>query len=684
MRFLQKSSLPLKHMFMLFLFAVMANYSLSSQASSTKTIEERIDFEVEKIVGKLIDEKEYISIVSLKGQSTSGEPTKDLPFSSVKINQKLLDSLLNKSTSNLIQTANFEIEIYFNETVPKDKVELIVKKLTSKLAIDGTNRTIVSEVRPIYSANEDLLKIEALKLEQQILENQKSKLENEKNQVELERTRLENENSLQKVQQEIQALQQKEKDMRDALSKQKQDFDLERQKIQDDIANQSNPLNLAKDFQLLLVAVAMGIVLLITTLLLSGAHKKAFGGISNAMQALGDSLAAKSQTSDSAAGDIPTTDTESTTTSQNIKNEIAVESNPIEDKRVADFLNLVEEKVAVLSAEGNLNFYKHYIDLIDSNPTYAASILVSVDAKIAKVLVEKLSPEYIARIQNYLEEPESMAKAQSARKPALQAFFGRIAVDEFIDSPIASIKDVDWLTRLSNQEMQELSLSLNDSLRSVFFASLTPSRLASIIKSTKVEGDQQTLISTLKELTQIDGSGIEEKFSEIKTTWKNLNSSKVDTTRNLINGPRFIAEVMQEVSPLDRKKILKTLEDQLDLVEDLKKYYIPFDEVKHLTETTVKNIFGSRSISQLATMLFTSDKETKDVVLASLDEVLRETAIEEIAVIQADDDNNDTNELKSYKLQDEVCLYMLKLNANGLLKYKSKDVKQNQGQSNAA
>ena len=180
------------------------------------------------------------------------------------------------------------------------------------------------------------------------------------------------------------------------------------------------------------------------------------------------------------------------------------------DKSFEEFIEQVQEKLEVLGEEKNFAFYRAFSDLIE-NPdtlTYAVSILLTLDEEKAKTLLGNVSVDQVDRLREAMARQGALSEAKSVSKEALQEFYGRIAAEEFVDSPLMKLKDLTWLTKMNTDEMREFTISLDPELRPAFFACLTPGRVQSMIRSC-TEAEQKTeLIQSLKDLDEVTSDQI--------------------------------------------------------------------------------------------------------------------------------------------------------------------------------
>lgn len=638
--------------------------SYASKASIEARVEQNIKNKIREIIGARLEEKYYYLMVKLNdGAIKEEESTKPLPFTSLKINTKKLENLLNEDKDDKIFSLAYDIDLVFDKNVPAKKQDLIVNEIKHTLNIDDSTRKM--------NVSEDvILKPEITDTAAKDIEIETHKLESEKVRLEMERLQFE--------------AKQKEAQLNEELKKQKEEAS---QKEIEAAKNKEKPLiETIKDFQITIFALIFGLIIIMASILSSVFRKKDMTTLSKALESIGEGIRSAAETGGNAAPEaqqIDVPDSSSTDNSEQPSSTTTVSDLPQNDERYTEFLTLVEEKISILSQEGNYAFYRHYIDIILENPDYATAILVSVSPEISKILVSNISDEHMSIIKNGLSEEGALAKAQDNRGPALQDFYGRISLDEFTNSPLLKIKDVDWFTRLTNKDMQLISLELNSEDRIKFLASFSPSRLVSILNSCENDTDKDNLIESIKEVDQVTTENIDEIFNTVKTTWDKISKNQEEEVKKLIDGPRFFASMIQELKGEARENLLQKLAHRTDLMEQIKKYYIPFDTIEKLSNDAVKSIFGKRPTSQIALIIFSASEASREAAINSMPEMLQDTIREELTTLDSDKAKEKANKISSLKLQDEICRYLLKLNKEGLLEYKEDSGNEQNDQASA-
>ena len=307
-----------------------------------------------------------------------------------------------------------------------------------------------------------------------------------------------------------------------------------------------------KDFQLLLVALIIGGVLFVG---MSGTGKSSVTSSQNlgeAIRGVADGLGSIAAAQESTGDDMSLDATPEDTAVSEVDQATLEASQDVE--QVKKFLVLIEEKIEVLSNDGNFNFYRHFVDIAQRNTLYAASILVSLDDTTAKKLVQNMPSDIMGTIKNFLTQPGQLGKAKQIRAEALQEFYGLVAVDEYVGSPILDINNAEWLIKLSNAEMVDLVDKLENDDKAPFLACFTPVRVAAIIESIEDDAKKATVLGFLKTIDTVDTASLDGLFARAEEKYKELKEGKTDEVQKLIDGPQYFAKLFK-IFLLTREKV---------------------------------------------------------------------------------------------------------------------------------
>ncbi len=624
-----------------FIIALILYDGLSFAApKSSYDIENNVEEIIDKILKKHINSDQYLAIITVKDIEPDKNQEEQLfPFSSINVNTKTLKE--NTNEEDEIYTRPISIEILFDESVNQEKQKIISDKIKKSLRLNDKDRTLKltkTNLSP-RSAKNDQTTSEISSLKVSI---ESSKMEAEKSKLELEREKSD--------------FAKRELDIKNEL--------LEAKKIKKD--PDKTILDWLKDFQLAILASILGLSILVLSFLGSLAFRSSSNTISEAMIKVGTTIASKSDSS-SAFSSTPTAAEASTQAKTSA--EANSDALPI-DSKVENFLTLVEEKIEVLSTEGNFDFYKNFVDMAEKNTLYAASILLALKGEFAKKLLTNISPEIIEKITQYLAEPEGLTQAKKARRVALEQFYASIAMDEFLESPLMQVKNMGWLTKLSTQELIDLAIQLDKIDRTQFLACFSPSRLSFLIEKSKDEETKNKLIDCIVDIDGVTVNDVENLFKKVQEIYDQKSKEDSDRVRKLVDGPLYVAKVMESLKQEDRNRLIERLQQRTELMSAMRAYYIPFDSIKSLTTRNIEDIFSKRPVQQIAMALFATTEDVRASVYDAISEISRETVKEELEAMIGDKPSARRFELQSHKIQQEICRYMLLLNKDGLLEYK--------------
>ena len=486
-----------------------------------------------------------------------------------------------------------------------------------------------------------------------------AKVQNERLGVEMERSKFEAARQIADLQQRQAKLEADKLAELDELKKQheKQFEDLKAQTSQ----KPEGFIDLLKNLQFILFAIILGILLLAGLFIFSGAHKKGLSVVSEAIGNVGDAITASGASSDSG---MPMEEATPDTATPKEASE-PVDKGP--DPEYIKFITVVEEKIQVLSGEGNLNFFRHFADMAQNNPEYASALIVALGPETARTLTENLSVEHIGIIKEKLESAGGLERAYRMRAQALQDFYGRVAMDEYLGSPIATIKDAAWVSRLSNKDLSQLLLRLDGENLKGFLSCLTPARLGLIINSMSATEERAKVLEALKDIEQVDMKKVEEFLTAAHQAYEQMEKEGIGVVSRLFDGPRFFAKVIGQLNADNREELFTAVADQEDLVLALRQYYIPFKELHKVSPETIAEIFEKRPAAQIAKIIFAAENTLRSRILDTLSDRLKDTVGEELEDLDNDSARFKQNTKESQRMQDEICKYLLNLNKQGLL-----------------
>lgn len=686
----------------------------ASDASYKAELEYRVEDTVKKLIGPLIEPQHVVIIVkvtALPPSQDSGTAPKggQLPYSTVKVEPGVLERLLSKSSEDDLLQASYEIELAFDESVSEETVTLVTKKIKLKLNIDDKKKILKTTTAKLVKPKVDPIaampqptpgkKSEESSPPDTPLTNQPQtpaspvpqdpsesvRIENERARLELERQKFEaskKEAELnEQFRQERLNLENKLKEQQSLLQRNEKPEEKKDEKA--NATPEGKPaeapktiVDLLKDFQLSILSLMALLGLVLLGILLGGSHKKGLSAISTSMQGLGEAL--KTSSSGAAVGGADSAgkgaETNGDTSGGTTAGGVGVSGGPqdiIQDERYKQFLTLVEEKIEVLTGENNFGFYRHFLDMVNKQVLFAASILVSVKPETARLLVEAISIEDLGKIRSFLARDGALGEAQASRGKALESFYGKISLDEFTDSPLLTLKGASWITKLTTAQLRGLVLQLSNEDQVTFLALFTPSRIVQIIESTSEEDEKAKIIEILKMVDSAKADDLPETLKRAQEKFSSQQQERLESVKKIIDNPKYFADIVVDLTPDNRERFLKAIAARTELLEVIKDYYIPFDDIEKLNSRIVKDIFGRRPATQTALVLLTAKESLHTMIIEAAPEALRDTVKEELEALKSDDANKRKNTQKSEDIKQEICRYLLQLNREGLLDYRA-------------
>ena len=329
-----------------------------------------------------------------------------------------------------------------------------------------------------------------------------------------------------------------------------------------------------------------------------------------------------------------------------------IEAGSFEDEKMRLFIELVEEKIQVLVKDKNFLFLQYFRDMTHSKPDYAGAILVSLSDELAKLLVESISIEELELIKDFMLDEDALVRAQATRQDALKSFYSKIVVDEYSNSPLMSLSGTDWLYKLTNDQLVELTMSLSDEDQIVFLACFTPARIASMLEKAG-DNNKASLIHAIRQIDEISSYDIESVFSRAEAKYIEISVSFEEKIQSLVDAPRFYASIIKDLASDDRNLMLKAIEEKEDLMQAIKRYYIRFEEVRNIEDHIVRGLFSKRPANQLALIALTAPEDIQNIIISSVPEALQEMVQEDLERLKA-------NERQKTKISNVLSYYMMK------------------------
>jgi molybdopterin-guanine dinucleotide biosynthesis protein A len=659
-------------------------------------LEREVEQQIRTIIGTQLKPEQFIIIVEADTKrmdelaKQNDASSSSLPYTTLKVEQSFLKGVLMKSRAKDILSGGLKVRMIFDKSVPVKTQQSLSEKIRKYLVLEGGERaldvsadTIISE--PPKDENKSQMEAAKLELEKARLEMERSKLEATQQNSRLEDNLRRAEEDRRKAETDAQKL---ADDAKRAAEDAKRDAEETKKRVEAELQARLKEieaeatkkeekekfladkpmLDILKEFQLAMVAVLGVIFAMVGVFLASNFHRKGLKWLSDAVTTVGDGLA-KIAAAKTAGDGVNVDATGAAGVGGGVgemTNSVSIEgaTGGADDERAKQFLQIVEQKIEDLSRAGNFNFYRHYIDLIESDVRLAGAVLVSVAPETARKLLTDLAQEYLDKIRDFLAEPGSMELAKKLRDKALQEFYGRISLDEFMDSPLLQVNDVSWLFRLSNAEMRELALELDDRERAAFLACFTPNRLAVMLQESKDDRERNQILQSLKNVDQIASEQVPAMFQRIR---QRVEKKRKAVARPMVDGPSFFAKMLLDLKPENRQNFLAALGDRQDIMAGIQRYFIPFDTVARLADSTLKALFEKRSAAQLAVIMYAASEPIRNKVLGIVPQMIKDSVKEQLDLMQSDEGQRKRNMAASLKIQDEISRQMLVLSKQGLL-----------------
>lgn len=665
--------------------------SIMGNANAALDIEFEIEQEIEKIAKSQITnlvpaDKIFFQIqvtepIKLRNQDTGQK----LPYTQLDIDSSSLERLYLNNRSDLILTTPVSVNVVMDTLISDDIARLIEDKLTKSLRLNTDKRTI-----KIDRASFDLKPAPAQEKEEEkdstselmAIEAERAKLEAEKARLETERSKLEVARQIGNTDQE-----------KAELLKKIDETEAEMKRLQEELKKpkEKTTLDVVEDFQLAILAGAIALAIIVASLLGFLGRGKGPDNVSQAIDHVAEGLNTIASSQAQAEGSGSDTD-ESEKIDEPLKGSEEVTGSDsgdslsahLDQEKIAESLKLIEEKIKILSSEGNFSFYSNLIEIIESRIEYAAALIVATPSELARQLLSNIPPSYMERMRKYLSIPGAVTKAKKMRVQALQEFYGKIALDEYIGSPLLEVNNIDWLIKLDNEALISLIADVNDEDRARVLACLSPSRVNLMLESGAEQEKLAKIINSLKEIKGVGFSDIPGLFDRMKEVHERAKKDDNENWRKMVDAPRYLAEILSSASDEKKETILKSLSDDKELMSALRTYFIPISDLALVSDLMLKDIFASRSGSQIALVVFDLDQVLKDRILGQLPDVLKETVIEEIDALTSNEENKVQNTKKSKIAKSEIAKTLLKMYRDGILKFEESPVEGGAADSGSA
>ena len=682
------------------LFWLVAGSLLTPQqiALASKKEEIYLQEEISQLFDGRIERKYYLAFAKVKSSTDNSSNAQDdskpggLPFAPTGINRNFFTQALKKlqgSEEPSIEDLSFTIGVIFDDSIPDTTIKALDSALRKKFSIDGQTRYLEVTKTKIFVEKlppKDPEKKNNSENEQNPspstspspspdtqLTQKISQLEDEKIKamLESERTRLE----LTKKEFEFLQNQAKLTEQIKQKSEAAKNEEAKLQKQLDELTKNLNQPQIStyfRDFQVIIIGVLLTLATIVGIRFAGSAFKVGLGimaeSIKTSVNTVTESL---SRNSDKEVKIDTVRPIDEATTSQI--------PPPPEDKNwssgTAEFESYVaqiQDKIEVLTRERNFNFLRHLTDMTDDETTLplAAAVLVALPNELSQILIQDISTQQIRKIHSFLESHGGLASAKSLRRKALQEFYGRIAIDEFSSSPLIQVKNLNWLTRLTSEQIADFVVRLPEKYRSALLSCFSAQRTRKILNASKTREARESIIAALTHIGKVTAESFNEFLEYAKTT---PEAGKSVTQRSMVDEVHHLAALVGDMDVDDQNFLSKVLANDPNLQAKISSYYFPFNSIIRVPKEWITQILEPRSNQMIAMILFASDQKIRSYILAAMPGIKSDAIQDELKSL---DDNTiyaQRNRKQSEKFQKEICKQILGLINTGTLELKPEE-----------
>ena len=685
---------------------LIAYWLLSSLAFGVASAGERdlqgfIEDKANQILSQRLEPRLYVVYAKVEAQAEPADKvskTVKLPFSPIDIDAKLLDGAPTAMRDIDLRNYRFTLTLIFDDSLDKVLTTTFAEVFNERFYIDSKQRQLVIKSAKMYSAT-DKPNFEKNKLEADIsvskLETERQRLEGTKKEIEYQKKLNDAEKALQDEKSAQLANAAKEEKAKQELSiKAAKDdkaaidaaiADKDKKAAADKVAavasdkagaaanavpHKSPLLEALGNLQFLVIAVLALVGIVAGTFVFGTALKKAMNAVGEGIKAAGSGIGAamSAQSEAAVAADAPVV---AEAKDENPRASADASADMLKvwapgNKDYDAFFVMVQDKIEVLNSDGRLSLRRALVDLLEteSGVEVAAAVILALRPESVHLLIADLPDEPVRKLKTFLQSADAVARAKVARFEALQQFYGMIAAEEFVDSPLSKMRNLGWLTRMNNVELLSFVLDLPFADQATFLACLSPFRLTKMLeKSAGVE--RQKLLETIGKIGDVTEEAVSmfiaarEKASDFAT-----RAAKV---KPAVDHIQYLGDVADSLSADDQQVLLASVEKNPAAFAFLSRRFLPFSAVKACSLDIVREMFENRPVAQVATILFAADVDIQSYVLSSLPNVRSAAVSDELKVLQGKTALEQKNRNLSQRLQREVSNYMLRLAREGVL-----------------
>jgi flagellar motor switch protein FliG len=615
-------------------------------------VREALTKEVSEVLDGRVDKRLYM--VTAKVADDGKSQANKMPFTDVDLSDGLLQRLFDKGSKALLPTdLTFELTVVFDTTVPQPIVQTLEKALVERFEVDNQKRKLTVRQERIFAAESAVAPT--------------SETEKAKQEAELERVRLETERiktEMERKQQEMQ----KRYDELELRSK------TEKAELEQKTA--SPALVTLRELQVLIVGVVGFLVVTVGVFLGGMAFRQGMSSIGKGIGDVGKSVveAVNAKVADDAKAREDLKPKAEEDTGGEAPTQAALEQEQLAQNGWAagqpefeDYIERIQEKVQILGQSRNYAVTRELTDMIDDDAKLplAAAILLAVPQDTAKQMVQDLSAQQLQRLRTAMERPGGLAAAKALRRTALQEFFGRIAMAEFSDSPLLSITNATWLTRLTSAELSEVALSLGAAQRPVFFACLTPQRVKKLLVATADAEAKKQLIRAVGQITQVTADAIRAFIDEASNS--PAIQEKLKGMQVMTDGGEYFGALAEDLGEDEQQILIDAARNNPELQRRLSSLFLPFSAVQRVPKELLQDMLQSRSGAQIASILFAAPQPVRDHVMTALPSIKADAVKDELKVMDGQPQLAPKHRKASLKVQKEIVRLVQRLVSDGLV-----------------
>lgn len=297
------------------------------------------------------------------------------------------------------------------------------------------------------------------------------------------------------------------------------------------------------------------------------------------------------------------------------------------------------------------------------------AVLLCFENDIVQSLLADFNVAHLKRLMALSSKTNMLARARSARKRALHLFYRDIAAAEFAYSPLGlRLQEPSWLAELSSAQILRLMLNIPTELRAALLSCFAPLRVSKAVLLCDADPEKQKLMTALQAINLVSEDDLDNLLQFLDSKGKKFAQRHLDAS----NTTRYLGAVISNLSKDDSYRMLTELQDKPQLLHELRRHFLSFENIANLETQEVAAIFAERRERDIAYILFNTDTLTRDTVLNTFGEATRLGVQEELRQLEADKQRRSANLHLSARLQLEVRNY-LQSRAGDMLRANDRD-----------